>query len=68
MVTYAATIGYREACDCARGVLETGAFNHQSDAEQFRQDLLNIAKTTLSSKILTVVRAAAEGLQGDRER
>ncbi|PNW79478.1 hypothetical protein CHLRE_09g416750v5 [Chlamydomonas reinhardtii] len=46
--------GYREACDCARGVLETGAFNHQSDAEQFRQDLLNIAKTTLSSKILTV--------------
>ncbi|KAG2436977.1 hypothetical protein HYH02_011409 [Chlamydomonas schloesseri] len=46
--------GYREACDCARAVLESGAFNHQADAEQFRTDLLNIAKTTLSSKILTV--------------
>lgn len=27
--------------------------NNQKDAEMFRQDLLNIAKTTLSSKILT---------------
>ncbi|GFR42873.1 hypothetical protein Agub_g3864 [Astrephomene gubernaculifera] len=46
--------GYREACDCARAVLESGAFNHQADPELFRRDLLNIAKTTLSSKILTV--------------
>jgi T-complex protein 1 subunit beta len=48
--------GYREACDCARSVLEAGAFNHAADPAVFRQDLLNIAKTTLSSKILTVVR------------
>ncbi len=48
--------GYREACDCARAVLESGSFNHSADADKFRTDLLNIAKTTLSSKILTVVR------------
>ncbi|KXZ45398.1 hypothetical protein GPECTOR_55g304 [Gonium pectorale] len=46
--------GYREACDCARGVLEGASFNHAADPERFRQDLLNIAKTTLSSKILTM--------------
>uniref|UniRef100_A0A7S2VVA9 CCT-beta n=1 Tax=Chlamydomonas chlamydogama TaxID=225041 RepID=A0A7S2VVA9_9CHLO len=45
--------GYREACDCARGVLEGAAFNNKADPEAFRRDLLNIAKTTLSSKILT---------------
>ncbi|GLI69701.1 hypothetical protein VaNZ11_014390 [Volvox africanus] len=46
--------GYREACDCARSVLESISFNNQSDPALFRADLLNIAKTTLSSKILTV--------------
>lgn len=49
--------GFREACDCARKVLEEGAFNNHADPVVFREDLINIAKTTLSSKILTVVGA-----------
>lgn len=44
---------YREACECAKGVLESSAFSNQGDAALFRRDLMNIAKTTLSSKILT---------------
>ncbi|MEW5305737.1 MAG: hypothetical protein WDW38_000278 [Sanguina aurantia] len=46
--------GYRDACECAKKVLTEGAFNNCADPERFRLDLLNIAKTTLSSKILTV--------------
>lgn len=45
--------GFREACDCAHQTLIGAAFNNEADPERFRQDLLNIAKTTLSSKILT---------------
>ena len=45
--------GFREACEVARGALESGAFDHASQPELFKTDLLNIAKTTLSSKILT---------------
>ena len=45
--------GFREACECAKGVLEASSFSNQGDAAAFRKDLLNIAKTTLSSKILT---------------
>lgn len=45
--------GFREACDCARKTLEEGSFNNQADPVAFRQDLMNIAQTTLSSKILT---------------
>ncbi|GAX81821.1 hypothetical protein CEUSTIGMA_g9249.t1 [Chlamydomonas eustigma] len=45
--------GFREACECARGVLESSAFSNQDDDVAFRKDLINIAKTTLSSKILT---------------
>eukprot|EP00887_Chlorella_sp_A99_P007942 scaffold12.g7942.t1 len=45
--------GYREAAEAARRQLEAVAFDHGADAEAFRQDLLNIARTTLSSKILT---------------
>lgn len=45
--------GYRDACDAARKALEDGSFDNQADAEAFRRDLMNIAKTTLSSKILT---------------
>jgi len=45
--------GYREACECAKAVLEAGAFTHAGDAAKFRGDLMNIARTTLSSKILT---------------
>lgn len=45
--------GYREASDCARKVLEESSFNNVADPVVFRQDLMNIARTTLSSKILT---------------
>ena len=45
--------GFREACDVAKATLAAGAFSNVSDAAAFRQDLLNIAMTTLSSKILT---------------
>lgn len=45
--------GFREACECAREVLAASAFSNAGDAELFRRDLMNIAKTTLSSKILT---------------
>ena len=44
--------GYREAAEAARSRLETIASNHSADPVAFRQDLINIAKTTLSSKIL----------------
>lgn len=45
--------GFRMAVDCARSALEKKARNHKSDPERFRQDLIRIAKTTLSSKILS---------------
>lgn len=46
--------GFRDACDCARKTLEEGSFCNSADPVLFRSDLINIAKTTLSSKILTV--------------
>lgn len=45
--------GYREAVAEARAALEASARDHSADAEAFRRDLLNIARTTLSSKVLT---------------
>lgn len=45
--------GYREACDVAKARLEELTVDNSKDEAKFRQDLLNIAKTTLSSKILT---------------
>ena len=45
--------GYREALHVARNHLEARAQNHGADPVAFRADLLNIARTTLSSKILT---------------
>ncbi|KAF5832454.1 T-complex protein 1 beta subunit [Dunaliella salina] len=45
--------GFREASDCARKVLEECSFNNAQDTTRFHQDLMNIAMTTLSSKILT---------------
>jgi len=45
--------GWRMATKIARDALETQAKDHGDDAEKFRADLLNIARTTLSSKILT---------------
>jgi T-complex protein 1 subunit beta len=46
--------GYRMACDVAMRALTQVAEDHGSDKELLRQDLLQIAKTTLSSKILTI--------------
>lgn len=45
--------GWRKACDAARKALEGAAVDHSADTAQFREDLLNIARTTLSSKLLT---------------
>lgn len=45
--------GYREATKIAREALEKSAKDHGSDKELFRNDLINIAKTTLSSKVLS---------------
>ena len=45
--------GYRLARDKARETLLKIAVNNSDNKEQFRKDLINIAKTTLSSKLLT---------------
>jgi T-complex protein 1 subunit beta len=45
--------GWRKAVDCARKALEDVARDNGEDEEAFRKDLFNIARTTLSSKILT---------------
>ena len=44
--------GYRQALKVAMGALEKHAFDHGKDSDKFRDDLINIAKTTLSSKLL----------------
>ena len=36
----------------AQQALETAAVDHSSDEQKFKEDLMNIARTTLSSKIL----------------
>uniref|UniRef100_A0A336MS14 T-complex protein 1 subunit beta n=1 Tax=Culicoides sonorensis TaxID=179676 RepID=A0A336MS14_CULSO len=45
--------GWRIAVDTARAALEKVAKDNSANAEVFREDLLNIARTTLSSKILS---------------
>ena len=45
--------GFRKARDCAKEVLLKQAFNDYSDKDKYYQDLINIAKTTLSSKLVT---------------
>jgi len=45
--------GYRKAAECAKKALEAAANDHGGDDVAFRADLMNIARTTLSSKILT---------------
>jgi T-complex protein 1 subunit beta len=45
--------GYREASRTARTALEMSSVDHSTNADAFRLDLLNIARTTLSSKILS---------------
>lgn len=44
--------GYRIACNTALEALSKAAVNNGSNQDLFRKDLINIAKTTLSSKIL----------------
>jgi chaperonin GroEL (HSP60 family) len=46
--------GYRIASGVARQALEEAAQDHSSNEKQFREDLLNIARTTLSSKVLSI--------------
>ncbi len=45
--------GWRLARDVARKALEASALDNGADEEKFREDLFNIARTTLSSKLLT---------------
>ncbi|KAJ8508426.1 hypothetical protein ONZ45_g9295 [Pleurotus djamor] len=45
--------GYRIASAAALKALEGAAVNNAADPEAFRQDLFNIARTTLSSKVLS---------------
>lgn len=45
--------GWRKAVDIARASLEQVAKDNSANAEVFREDLMNIARTTLSSKILS---------------
>ena len=45
--------GYRIASQAALEALERSAVDNSSDTKEFRQDLLSIARTTLSSKVLS---------------
>lgn len=45
--------GWRRAAEVARDALTQSAQDHSSDTEKFKEDLMNIARTTLSSKILS---------------
>lgn len=45
--------GYRLASECARAHLEKRSRDNRADPAKFRSDLLRIAMTTLSSKILS---------------
>ncbi|XP_024374845.1 T-complex protein 1 subunit beta isoform X2 [Physcomitrium patens] len=45
--------GYRMAAEAARSALEAAVRDNRDDFEKFRSDLVNIAMTTLSSKILS---------------
>ena len=44
--------GWRTSVQIARKALEDCAVDHSTDLDAFREDLLNIARTTLSSKLL----------------
>ncbi|KAK8926586.1 T-complex protein 1 subunit alpha [Platanthera zijinensis] len=45
--------GYRMAAECARNALLQKVLDNKEDPEKFKSDLMNIARTTLSSKILS---------------
>lgn len=44
--------GWRNATKIAKKTLENNALDHGGDPSRFREDLMNIARTTLGSKIL----------------
>jgi len=46
--------GWRQAVAIARSALDSAAVDNSADEAAFRTDLLNIARTTLSSKLLNV--------------
>lgn len=45
--------GWRNATNAAAEALKNASADNSADPERFREDLLNIARTTLSSKILS---------------
>ena len=45
--------GWRKATQIALEALTKSAADHSADSTKFREDLMNIARTTLSSKLLT---------------
>lgn len=45
--------GWRKASDEAKKALLEASLDNSSNSEKFREDLMNIARTTLSSKILS---------------
>uniref|UniRef100_A0A8C1RW50 T-complex protein 1 subunit beta n=1 Tax=Cyprinus carpio TaxID=7962 RepID=A0A8C1RW50_CYPCA len=45
--------GWRKATQAAREALREAAVDHGNDELKFQQDLMNIARTTLSSKLVT---------------
>eukprot|EP00484_Ammonia_sp_Unknown_P000172 CAMPEP_0197021118 /NCGR_PEP_ID=MMETSP1384-20130603/2016_1 /TAXON_ID=29189 /ORGANISM="Ammonia sp." /LENGTH=562 /DNA_ID=CAMNT_0042448881 /DNA_START=40 /DNA_END=1728 /DNA_ORIENTATION=+ len=45
--------GWRHALDVAKNALSSCAVDNKADEKRFKKDLLNIARTTLSSKIVT---------------
>ena len=57
--------GYRAAAGVAAAALESGAVDRSADPAALKSDLLNIARTTLSSKILSGDRDKFAGLAVD---
>ncbi|KAL8593976.1 T-complex protein 1 subunit beta [Nucella lapillus] len=57
--------GWRKAGDESRRALVSSANDNGKDAKKFREDLMNIARTTLSSKILTQHKDYFAGLAVD---
>lgn len=45
--------GWRKAVDVARAALKEASLDNSASSEKFKEDLMNIARTTLSSKILS---------------
>ena len=53
--------GYRLARDAALAALDAATIDHSKDPVAFREDLMNIAMTTLSSKVLAQEIGSASG-------